>query len=289
MNDAHQLSRRATQASVAVASVLIGLKAWAYFSTGSVSMLGSLLDSVLDGVTALINFLALRYALEPADDEHRYGHGKMESIAALAQSTFMMGSAMVLVLNSFDVMLDDNPVTNSTTGIVVSVIAIILTIVLVSYQKYTLRKNPSLVVEADSLHYQGDVLMNIAVMVAFFFVDFGLFWFDAATAIAIAAFIGYNAFAIGKKSFQDLMDRQLPDVERAVEAIVAKSHGTEGCHDVRCRQAGQNIFVQFHLELDDELTLWSAHEIGDRIEKQIMAAFPNADVIIHHDPVKVSD
>lgn len=286
MEEAQKLSRRATQASVLVAAILIALKTWAYLVTDSVSMLGSLLDSLLDGATAFINFLALRYALAPADEEHRFGHGKMESIAALAQSTFMMGSALVLVLNSFDIMLDQRQVANSEIGISVSVIAIVLTLALVSYQKYTLRRNKSLVVEADSLHYQGDVLMNIAVMVAFLFVDFGIIWFDAVMAIGIAVFISYNAFRVGKKAYEDLMDKHLPDVEQQVEAIVAKAHGTEGCHDVRVRQAGQDIFIQLHLELDEELTLWSAHEIGDRIEYKIRQAFPTADVLIHHDPVK---
>ena len=161
MGDSEKLSKQATLASVGVALILIITKTWAYWTTGSVSLLGSLLDSILDGVTSLMNFFALRFALEPADEDHKFGHGKLESIAALGQSAFMIGSAVVLVLNSFDVMFDERTVVNSEVGIAVCILAIILTLMLVMFQKYVTRKSRSLIVEADSLHYQGDLLMDI--------------------------------------------------------------------------------------------------------------------------------
>lgn len=286
MSDYAHLSRRATLASVLVAITLIISKTWAYWVTGSVSVLGSLLDSILDGVTSVINFVALRFALEPADDEHRFGHGKLESIAALAQSAFMLGSAVVLLLNSFDVMLDNREVTETHWGIAVSILAIVLTLILVIFQKYVVRKTKSLIVEADSLHYQGDLLMNMSVLLAMVMVEFGIYWFDGAMAIGIAIFLAYNAWEVGSKAFEDLMDRHLPEIEEKIEELVSSAEGSEGCHDVRCRQSGPTIFIQFHLELDENLALWSAHEIGDRIEAKIKQAYPNSDILIHQDPVK---
>jgi ferrous-iron efflux pump FieF len=287
MSEYAHLSRQATIASVVVALILIIAKTWAYWSTGSVSLLGSLLDSMLDGVTSIINFIALRFALVPADKDHRFGHGKLESIAALAQSAFMVGSAVVLVLNSFDVMLDNRQMVNSEIGIAVSVLAIVLTLALVAFQKYVISKSKSLIVEADSLHYQGDLLMNGAVLIAMALVGFGWYWLDAIMAIGIGVFLCVNAWHVGIKAFKELMDEQLPEVEAIVEKLVRKEPGPEGCHDVRCRQSGPDLFIQFHLELDKDLQLWAAHEIGDRVEKKIKQAYPNADVIVHHDPVKI--
>ncbi len=287
MTDHSHLSRQATLASVTVALILIITKTWAYWSTGSVSLLGSLLDSMLDGVTSLINFIALRFALVPADDDHKFGHGKLESIAALAQSAFMVGSAVVLVLNSFDVMLDKRQMVNSHIGVAVSILAIVLTLALVAFQRYVIRRSKSLIVEADSLHYQGDLLMNGAVLLAMALVGFGWYWMDALMAIGIGVFLCVNAWHVGVKAFKELMDEQLPEVEAIVEQLVRKEHGPEGCHDVRCRQSGRDLFIQFHLELDENLALWSAHEIGDRIERKIKETYPQADVLIHHDPVKI--
>lgn len=287
MTDHSHLSRQATLASVTVALILIITKTWAYWSTGSVSLLGSLLDSMLDGVTSLINFIALRFALVPADDDHKFGHGKLESIAALAQSAFMVGSAVVLVLNSFDVMLDKRQMVNSHIGVAVSILAIVLTLGLVAFQRYVIRRSKSLIVEADSLHYQGDLLMNGAVLLAMALVGLGWYWMDALMAIGIGVFLCVNAWHVGVKAFKELMDEQLPEVEAIVEQLVRKEHGPEGCHDVRCRQSGRDLFIQFHLELDENLALWSAHEIGDRIERKIKETYPQADVLIHHDPVKI--
>jgi len=286
MDDTSKLSKQATLASVLVALVLIITKTWAYLVTGSVSLLGSLLDSLLDGITSLMNFFALRFALAPADDDHKFGHGKLESIAALAQSAFMIGSAVVLVLNSFDVMFDERQVVASEVGIAVSVLAIVLTLLLVAFQKYVTSKVRSLVVEADSLHYQGDLLMNLAVILALVFVDFGIVWMDAVMAIGIGIFLCVSAWQVGRKAFEDLMDQHLPEVEARILELVKTAPGSAGCHDVRCRQSGPNLFVQFHLEMDEDLPLWSAHEIGDRIEKQIKDIYSNADVIVHLDPVK---
>ena len=286
--DVQRLGKIATLASVLVAVILILSKTWAYWETGSVSLLGSLLDSILDGFTSLINFIALRFALLPADDNHKFGHGKSESIAAFAQSAFMIGSALVLILNSFDAMFDRRTVVDGHIGMGVSILAIVLTLGLVAFQKYVISKSRSLIVEADSLHYQGDLLLNLAVIIALVTVDFGFIWMDAVMAVLIGLFLSFNAFKLGQKALHDLMDQHLPEIEEQVAKIVSDASGSLGCHDVRCRQSGPNIFIQFHLELDENLPLWSAHEIGDRIERRLLIEFPNSDVIIHHDPVRTN-
>lgn len=281
-----RLMKMAVAMSTTVALILIATKTWAYWSTGSLSLLGSLMDSVLDGLTSLINLLAVRYAIVPADRDHKYGHGKVESLAALGQSAFMVGSAVVLVLNSFDSLLDRREVVNTEAGIYVSVLAIVLTLGLVMFQHYVVRQTQSMVVAADSLHYKGDLLMNLSVIIALGLASYGWAWSDQVFAIGIAIFLIVSAWKVGKRAWEDLMDQQLPELEQQVIALVAKLEGASGCHDVRCRQSGPNQFIQLHLELDGNMTLSQAHAIGDQLEQQIRSLNPRADVIVHHDPTE---
>ncbi len=278
------LMKMAVAMSTTVALILISTKTWAYWSSGSLSLLGSLMDSVLDGITSLINLFAVRYAVVPADQDHKYGHGKVESLAALGQSAFMIGSAVVLILNSFSSLLDHRTVVNTQIGIYVSVLAIVLTLLLVGFQQYVIRQTRSMVVEADALHYKGDLLMNLSVIAALALTSVGWAWSDQVFAIGIAIFLIVSAWKVGNRAWEDLMDQQLPEVEEQVIALVEALDGAQGCHDVRCRQSGPNQFVQLHLELDGKMSLAQAHAIGDRLERQIREAFPRADVIVHHDP-----
>ena len=279
-----RLMKMAVAMSTTVALILISTKTWAYWSTGSLSLLGSLMDSVLDGMTSIINLFAVRYAIVPADHDHKYGHGKVESLAALGQSAFMIGSAVVLVLNSFNSLLDKREVVNTDAGIFVSVLAIILTLGLVSFQQYVIRQTKSVVIEADSLHYKGDLLMNLSVIVALALASVGWAWSDQVFAIGIAIFLMVSAWKVGNRAWEDLMDQQLPELELQVVELVDKLEGAQGCHDVRCRQSGPNQFIQLHLELDGAMTLTEAHAIGDQLERQIRERHPRADVIVHHDP-----
>ena len=280
------LMKMAVAMSTTVALILISTKTWAYWSSGSLSLLGSLMDSVLDGMTSLINLFAVRYAVVPADQDHKYGHGKVESLAALGQSAFMIGSAVVLILNSFSSLFDHRAVVNTQIGIYVSVLAIVLTLALVAFQQYVIRQTRSIVVEADALHYKGDLLMNVSVIAALALTSVGWAWSDQVFAIGIAIFLIVSAWKVGNRAWEDLMDQQLPEVEEQVIAFVEQLEGAHGCHDVRCRQSGPNQFVQLHLELDGKMSLAQAHGIGDRLERQIREAFPRADVIVHHDPIE---
>ncbi|WP_374467258.1 cation diffusion facilitator family transporter [Ferrovibrio sp.] len=281
-----RLMRRATNASVAVALVLIMAKLAAWMVTGSVSLLASLVDSLLDALASLVNLLAVRHALTPADDEHRFGHGKAEALAGLGQAALIVGSALFLVVESIDRLLQPQPVEQGLAGIVVMLLSITLTAALVLYQRHVVRQTGSLAVTADRLHYVGDLATNLAVIAALVLASRGDFaWFDPVCALAIAAVILKSAIDIVRGALHHLMDREMADADRERILAVVRAHpDARALHDLRTRQAGNQVFIQFHLELDPELSLREAHRISDEIEMRLLDLFPGAEVIIHQDP-----
>lgn len=286
-----RLLRRATWAAVAVAAGLVGLKLGAWLITGSVALLGSLIDSLLDVAASAVNMLAVRQALIPPDREHRFGHGKAEPLAALGQAAFISGSAAFLTLEAIDHVTHTRPVTESTTGIVVMAVSIAVTLALVSYQRSVIRRTGSLAISADSLHYAGDVLVNSAVIVALLLTGWlGWSLIDPLFAFGIAAYVFWNAAKIGRQALDLLMDREFPELERQrIRAIALEHPAVRAVHDLRTRSAGPRTFIQFHLELDGKMTLVEAHHISDTVEAAVMAAFPGAEVIIHQDPAGLEE
>ncbi len=286
--DILRLMRLATYASMAVALTLVAAKATAWFLTDSVSLLASLIDSTLDALASLVNLLAVRHATTPADKEHRFGHGKAEALAGLAQSAFIAGSAGFLLLESGRRLLDPVPLENSGVGIVVMVFSIAATFALISFQHYVIRRTDSTAIKADALHYRTDFLVNGSVILALWLATSGWGGFDALFAIMIALYILYSAWAIIRQSLDDLMDRELPDKERDAIARIATSHPeVDGMHDLRSRRSGVATFLQLHLEVDDELSLLQAHRISDEVEAELQEAYPSAEIIIHVDPASV--
>jgi len=284
--DRARLLTLATTASVATASGLIAVKLVAWLLTGSVSVLASLIDSLMDTAASLINFFAVRYSLVPADDEHRFGHGKAESLAGLAQAAFIGGSAVFLVMHALDRLLHPRPIVEMQIGIAVMVFAIMATLALLGIQRYVIRRTGSMAIRADSLHYLTDLLTNLSIIAALVLVSFGWESSDSILAIGIAAYILYSAWQIAHEAFQLLMDRELPEEERQRMLQIARDHArTQGVHDLRTRQSGATKFVQLHLELDEGLSLKQAHSIADEVVEAICVAFPSANVIIHQDPV----
>ena len=276
----------ASRASVATALVLIAIKLFAWFYSGSASMLASLTDSFADALASIVNLLAIRYAIVPADKDHRYGHGKAEPLASLAQSIFIVASAALLIIHGFERLVHQTPVHNAGIGIVVSAIAIVLTLALVLLQKKALKATNSCVIEADSLHYRSDLLLNSAVLLALFLGQYGYLWADGTFAILIAVFIGCQAISLGHRSVQALLDRELDsETRQQVIDIALEDNRVKGFHDLRTRQSGKMIFIQMHLELDKNLSLQEAHDIADETELRISKAFGNAEAIIHQDPV----
>jgi ferrous-iron efflux pump FieF len=281
-----RLLRLATYASVTTAVTLIVVKFGAWAMTESVSMLSTLIDSLLDAAASVINLLAVRHALVPPDREHRFGHGKAEPLAALGQATFICGSAAFLLIEAIHRLFDPVAVKNSAVGVGVMLFSIAATLMLVLFQRYVIRRTRSLAIEADSLHYVGDLLVNAAVIVAIVLaVEFGFLIADPLFGIAIAFYIVWNAWQIAKGALDMLMDRELPEEDRRkIQDIVREHPQVIGLHDLRTRVSGPKTFIQLHLELDGGLRLTHAHTIAESVEADLVAAFPDAEVIIHQDP-----
>ncbi|GIU51106.1 iron transporter [Shewanella sp. KT0246] len=276
----------ASRAAVATALILIVIKLLAWLYSGSASMLASLTDSFADALASIVNFIAIRYAILPADDDHRYGHGKAEPLASLAQSAFILGSAFLLMFYGGERLFNPVEVTHAGLGVVVSIIALIMTFALVLLQKKALAKTNSTVVEADSLHYKSDLFLNGAVLLALVLAQYGWWWADGLFAVLIALYIGHQAIDLGYRSIQSLLDRELDEATREdIIAIVKQDPRVNGLHDLRTRQAGKTTFIQFHIELKGSLLLREAHEITDNTEKRLCEAFDSAEVIIHQDPI----
>eukprot|EP00435_Cladocopium_sp_Y103_P077087 s1_g826.t1 len=282
-----RLMRRATYAAVGVALSLITMKAVAFAITGSVAMLATLFDSVLDMAASVLNLFAVRAALTPADHDHRFGHGKAEAMAGLGQATIIILSAIYILWEAGSRLIDPVPVSSSGIGIVVTVIAIGLTLALVAYQTRVVRQTNSLAIAADSIHYKGDLLMNLAVIAALALSAFpGFVWADPVFGIMIACFIAYSAWQIADQSIQQLMDQELPEDERdKIRSIVLADEDVQDMHDLRTRMAGTKLFIQFHLELDGGMSLTRAHEVADRVEAAVRHAFPGSEVLFLASPV----
>lgn len=289
--DPSRLMRIATMASMSVALCLIGAKTVAWLLTESVSMLSSLVDSSLDFLASLVTFLAVRQALTPADADHRFGHGKAEALAGLTQAGFIAASGGGLLLNVGERVLHPQHVQQEMVGVAVSAGAIVLTLALVTFQSYVVRRSGSIAIGADKAHYMTDIVSNLAVGAALFLSGrFDLPLIDAVVAGAVAIYLLFGAWHVGIASLDVLMDRELPDGDRLRIVDIAKRHPeVQDIHDLRTRSSGLTKFIQLHIELDPTLPLTRAHEIGDQVEADIQSAFPDAEIILHVDPYGVEE
>jgi ferrous-iron efflux pump FieF len=280
-----KLLRLATYASISVALILIVAKLIAWGLSDSVSLLATLIDSVLDALASLINLIAVRHALTPADKEHRFGHGKAEALAGLSQSMFIAGSAGFLLLEAGRRLISPIAVESVGISMLVMVFSIVATLLLLSFQAHVIRKTNSTAIRADALHYRSDLLVNASVILALWLSVKGWAGFDALFACAIAIYILYSAWEIITVSYDHLMDRELPDEQREeIERLVLQHKSARGLHDLRSRHSGTVTFIQLHLELDDDLSLLEAHKISDEVELCLLEAFPGSEIIIHIDP-----
>ncbi|MBE0439286.1 MAG: cation diffusion facilitator family transporter [Gammaproteobacteria bacterium] len=288
-SDTARLMRLATYASVATALILILAKMIAWFITDSVSILATLIDSSLDVLASIVNLIAVRHALQPADKEHRFGHGKAEALAGMGQAMFIAGSAGLLLLQAVGRMIHpQNSLKGMEIGVGVMLFSMVATLALITFQKYVIKHTNSTAIKADALHYKTDLLVNGSVIVALFLTYYGWDYFDPLFAIGIAIFILYSAWEIIQEAINLLMDHELPDEQRQqIRQIVLQHPETLGFHDLRTRRSGNVVFIQLHLELDARLTLSVAHAIADQVEKQLETLFPEAEVIIHEDPIQV--
>lgn len=277
----------ATYASVATAILLVGLKTWAWLASGSVSLLASLVDSLTDSMASIVNLFAVRLALRPADDNHPFGHGKAESLSALAQSAFIGGSAVFLLLNAVERLLHPQPLQQTTLGIAVMLVSLLLTLALVLFQRWVLRRAQSQAVSADSLHYVTDFASNIVVLVALVLAAWGWQRADAVLALLLGGWIFWSAAKIAIEAVNTLMDKALPPADVArIEAAALAVPGVLGIHDLRTRLSGARHFIQMHIDLDARLNIVEAHDIAVAVAAQIRALFEEAEVIVHQDPVE---
>ncbi|MDX1581331.1 MAG: cation diffusion facilitator family transporter, partial [Alphaproteobacteria bacterium] len=291
ITEAAPTMRRAAIASVSVATTLVIVKFAAGILTGSVAILSSLVDSLLDLVASLVTLFAVGQAAQPADRQHRFGHGKAEALGSLAQGAIILGSAAFLLFEAADRLID--PVTIERTGIGIGVIvfSILLTIALVIYQRRVVAKTQSMAIDADSLHYKGDLLMNLAVIAALVLSGYlGITWADPLFALAIALYLGFNAAIIARGAIDVLMDRELPHEDRVkIQSLVLSHKDVVNMHDLRTRSSGAHVFIQFHIELPRTIGLVEAHDISDEIEDDLLERYPGAEVIIHADPLGVEE
>ena len=287
--DSARLMRLASFASVGAALLLILMKFGAFLATGSVSLLSTLFDSALDAAASIVNLLAVRHALVPADAEHRFGHGKAEPLAGLMQVAFILGSSVLLVVEVIDHLLNPKPVVEPLIGIGVMVISMIITGLLVLLQRHVVRRTGSIAIRSDQAHYATDFLVNGSVIVALILsANFGLWWADPLIGLGIAIFIAATALRIGKEALDMLMDREMDEADRArIKDIVRNHPRVLNLHDLRTRASGRDQFSQFHLEMDGALPLVEAHQISEAVEADVRRAFPQAEVIIHEDPAGV--
>lgn len=282
-----RLMRMGAMASVMVALTLIAAKGYAWWLSGSVSLLGSLADSSLDFLASAVNLFAIIVALQPADEEHRFGHGKAEAIAGLFQTSIIFGSSAFLVYWSFLRIMNPVPIEAGTLGIGVSVFAILMTLGLVTFQKKVIAKTKSVAITADRLHYVGDLLLNGGVIVALLLATMaGIPAADGYFGLAIALYIGWNAYQIARTSIDMLMDREFGREEREkIFNLVMENPDVKGLHDLKTRRSGLLSFIQMHIELDPDINLFEAHTIADEVEATVGEEFAGAEIIIHTDPL----
>ena len=285
------LVKLATYASISVAFIIIIAKIVGWFLTDSLSILASLVDSFLDIAASFINLLAVRYALQPPDNEHRFGHGKAEDLAVFTQSSFFALSGLFIAIASIKRFFIPEVVLKGKIGILIMVFSVVITSLLLIFQKYVIRKTKSNVIEADYFHYFVDLLTNLATIISLVIVTYYDYQYaDPIFAIVISMYVLYGAWKLFMKAFNNLMDHEFNNKEKEIIIKIIKSETRViGFHDLRTRYSGSNPFIQFHLEMDGNITLNEAHEIAENVEKKIKKVMPDAGVIIHQDPYDIEE
>lgn len=287
----NDLNRKAALASIAVAILLVGMKAWAVLSTGSTAMLGSLADTALDLIASLATLLGVWVAAQPDDHNHRFGHGKAEALAAMFQVVLISISAIGLAFRAIGQFFGGAQVAEAESGVIVSTIALAATFALLAYQRYVIRKTGSLAISTDNVHYKSDVFLNLAVIAALLLDTYaGIAGADAVFAFGIAIWLAWGAWGASQTAIEQLMDHEWPLEKRErFLAVVAQHPELRGLHDLRTRTSGNRDFVQFHVWVDGRMTVTQAHHVMDEIEDKLTAEFPGVEILIHPDPEGLVD
>ena len=281
------LTRSAALASIGVALFLASLKGWAVWRTGSTAMLGSLADTALDLVASFATLVGVWVAAQPADEEHRFGHGKAEALAAIVQVMLITVSACGIALRAGQKLLAGGQTEAAADGIAVSLIAIAATLALLAWQRHVIRRTGSIAIRTDNVHYKSDLLLNLAVIAALAIDQYlGFAGADPLFGLAIALWLLWGAWRASSEAVNHLMDREWPDERREqFLAVLARHPEIRGVHDLRTRTSGMHDFVQFHMAVDGKISVEEAHRVMDEVEAKIARAFPGVEVLIHPDPV----
>lgn len=280
-----RLMRLASVAALSTALILVAAKAFAWWLSGSVSLLAGLTDSLLDGAASLINLIAVHYALQPADENHRYGHGKAEALAGLGQALFIALSALLVGWRGFERLQAPQDIEATGIGVAVMLLSLALTGLLLMFQRHVVCTTGSTAIRADSLHYASDLLLNASILAALLLAAWGWRSADALFGMAIALYIFWSALTIVRESAAVLMDQELPlETSERMRLLALDVPGVLGAHDLRTRMSGTRWFVQLHLDLPGQLSLQEAHALCEAVELAIRAEFPRAEVLVHADP-----
>lgn len=282
-----QLMRKATVATLCGVGFLVVVKIIAWLATDSLALMSSLVDSGMDMLASLTNFFAIRYALVPPDEEHRFGHGKVEYIGGMGQAVFIAITAGFVLSEGVFRLMRPVPVESSAIGLGVMVLSMLVTVGIIYFQKQAIDATDSTAVKADYLHYAMDLFSNFAVLVALVLVwAFDWLWADPLFAILVSLYILKGAYDIGKISFNHLMDREFEDDEReAIKHAVRAVEGVKGMHDLKTRRSGLLSFIQLAIYVDGKITLEAAHDITEAAERAVAKLYPHAEVFIHTDPL----
>lgn len=282
--------KRSGYLTLTIALAILVLKLWAVIVTNSSSVLASFTDASLDLLVSVLNFSVLRYALRPADDNHRFGHGKAEAVMALLQAAFLTGAALLLLTQTFSRFNKTEVVQQLEFGMWITVLCAGLTLTLVLAQRWIIQRTGSLAVKADLLHYRSDLLMNLLVLGALFLASQSFLWVDNLVAVLICGYLLYSAFELAKEALQHLLDEQLPAEQlQRIEQSLLMQPEVLAVEQLKTRQAGPDVFIQLRLVLKDELSLLAAHAIVDQAEERLKALYKQAEVIIHAEPYSESE
>ena len=286
MSDSGSLNRSAAFASIGVAALLLALKTWAVWSTGSTAMLGSLADTALDLIASMATLLGVWVAAQPDDDNHRFGHGKAEALAAMFQVVLISISALSLAFRSISQWFLGARPQGAEDGIAVSAIAMLATLGLIAWQRRVIAQTGSIAISTDHLHYKSDLALNLAVIAALELDQYaGIGGADALFGLGIALWLGWGAWQASQDAIEQLMDHEWPDARKdAFLEAVSRHPEIKGLHDLRTRTSGNRDFVQFHLAIDADMTVRQAHVVMDEIEAILQKDFPGLEILIHPDP-----
>jgi ferrous-iron efflux pump FieF len=290
-SDKEPLIKAASIASLFVSSTLIVIKYYGWAETDSISLLGSLADSLMDFLASIFVFIAISFSLLPADEKHRFGYGKSEGLVVFIQSLLIGVSGLYVFSEAIQRFFYPTEINQPSIAVWIIVVSIVLSIALVLFQNYVVKISKSKAIESDQYHYLTDLYINISVLISILISGWTTYLFvDSLIGLIIAIFVIYSATGLLKKSFKILLDQELPSSDRdQIKAIALTHPEVLGFHDLRTRDAGRNYVIQFHLELDPEMSLLHSHEIIEQVMEKVLDAFPDAEIIVHSDPLGVEE